>query len=164
VILGKPIGNGHPVAALVTTKEIAQSFVTGMEFFSTFGGNTVSCAIGLKVLEITLAENLQKNAQTVGTHLLARLRSLKKRFQIIGDVRGSGFFIGMELVRNHQTLEPADKEASFVVNRMRDKGILMGTDGPLHNVVKIRPPLVITKQNADTIADTMEAVFAEDFA
>ena len=164
VILGKPIGNGHPVAALVTTKEIAQSFVTGMEFFSTFGGNTVSCAIGLKVLEITLAENLQKNAQTVGTHLLARLRSLKKRFQIIGDVRGSGLFIGMELVRNHQTLEPADKEASFVVNRMRDKGILMGTDGPLHNVVKIRPPLVITKQNADTIADTMEAVFAEDFA
>ncbi len=164
VILGKPIGNGHPIGALVTTKEIAQSFVTGMEFFSTFGGNTVSCAIGLKVLEITLADNLQENAQKVGTHLLERLRSLKKRYKIIGDVRGSGLFIGMELVRDHKTLEPADQEASFVVNRMRDKGILMGTDGPLHNVVKIRPPLVITKQDADTIADTMEEIFAEDFA
>jgi 4-aminobutyrate aminotransferase-like enzyme/Ser/Thr protein kinase RdoA (MazF antagonist) len=164
VILGKPIGNGHPVAALVTTKEIAQSFVTGMEFFSTFGGNTVSCATGLKVLEITLAENLQENARKVGIHLLARLRSLKKRYKIIGDVRGSGLFIGMELVRNHKTLEPADQEASFVVNRMRDKGILMGTDGPLHNVVKIRPPLVITKQDTDTIADTMEEILAEDFA
>ncbi len=164
VILGKPIGNGHPIGALITTKEIAQSFVTGMEFFSTFGGNTVSCATGLKVLEITLAENLQENAQKVGTHLLARLRSLKKRYQIIGDVRGSGLFIGMELVRDHKTLEPADQEASFVVNRMRDKGILMGTDGPLHNVLKIRPPLVITKQDADTIADTMDEIFAEDFA
>ncbi|MFO7912497.1 MAG: aminotransferase class III-fold pyridoxal phosphate-dependent enzyme, partial [Desulfotignum sp.] len=149
---------------LVTTKEIAQSFVTGMEFFSTFGGNTVSCAIGLKVLEITLAENLQKNAQEVGSHLLERLGSLKDKYRIIGDVRGSGLFIGMELVRNHQTLEPADTEASFVVNRMRDKGILMGTDGPLHNVVKIRPPLVITKQDADTIADTMDEIFAQDFA
>ena len=164
VILGKPIGNGHPIAALVTTKEIAQSFVTGMEFFSTFGGNTVSCAIGLKVLEITLAENLQENAQRVGGHLLERLRSLKKRYRIIGDVRGSGLFIGMELVRDRKTLEPADQEASFVVNRMRDKGVLMGTDGPLHNVVKIRPPLVITTQDADTIADTLEYIFLEDFA
>ena len=164
VILGKPIGNGHPIAALVTTKEIAQSFVTGMEFFSTFGGNTVSCAIGQKVLEITLAQNLQENAQKVGTHLLERLHSLKKRYQVIGDVRGSGLFIGMELVRDHNTLEPADQEAAFVVNRMRDKGILMGTDGPLHNVVKIRPPLVITKQDADFIADTMEEIFAQDFA
>ena len=141
VILGKPIGNGHPLAALVTTREIADRFNTGMEFFSTFGGNNVSCAVGLAVLETVKREGLQEHAFEVGKVLLAGMRELKNRYELIGDVRGSGLFLGMELVRDSQTLEPADSEASMISNRMRDRGILLGTDGPLHNVIKIRPPM-----------------------
>lgn len=163
VVLGKPIGNGHPIAAVVTTKEIAAAFDNGMEFFSTFGGNTVSAVVGKTVLEVTLEENLQANALRVGSHLLGRLAELKSRYPIIGDVRGLGLFMGIELVRDHETLKPAAEEASFIVDRMRDYGILMGTDGPLHNVVKIRPSMVLTKANADQIVDTLGRILEEDF-
>ena len=111
VVLGKPIGNGHPIGAVITTPEIAASFDNGMEFFSTFGGNTVSCAIGLEVLNVVLEERLQEHALRVGDHLLAGLRRLMDRYEIIGDVRGSGLFLGVELVRNRETLEPATEEA-----------------------------------------------------
>ena len=163
VVLGKPIGNGHPIAAVVTTPDIATAFDNGMEFFSTFGGNTVSAVVGKTVLEVTLEENLQENALQVGTHLLERLAEFKGRYPIIGDVRGQGLFLGIELVRDHETLEPAAEEASFIVDRMRDYGILMGTDGPLHNVVKIRPSMVLTKEDADQIVDTMGRILDEDF-
>ena len=163
VVLGKPIGNGHPIAAVVTTPEIAAAFDNGMEFFSTFGGNTVSAMVGKTVLEVTIEENLQGNALQVGTHLLERLAEFKGRYPIIGDVRGQGLFIGIELVRNHETLEPAAEEASFIVDRMRDYGILMGTDGPLHNVVKIRPSMVLTKKDADQIVYTIGRILDEDF-
>ena len=163
VVLGKPIGNGHPIAAVVTTPEIAAAFDNGMEFFSTFGGNTVSAVVGKTVLEVTLQENLQNNALQVGTHLLERLAEFKGRYPIIGDVRGQGLFLGIELVRDHETLDPAAEEASFIVDRMRDCGILMGTDGPLHNVVKIRPSMVLTKEDADQIVDTLGRILDEDF-
>lgn len=163
VVLGKPIGNGHPVSAVVTSTEIAAAFDNGMEFFSTFGGNTVSAVIGKKVLEVTLDENLQDNALQVGTYLLNRLAEFKDRYPIIGDVRGQGLFLGIELVRDHETLEPAAEEASFIVDRMRDLGVLMGTDGPLHNVVKIRPSMVITKKDADRIVQIMGRILEEDF-
>jgi len=158
VALGKPIGNGHPIGAVVTTPEIAASFDNGMEFFSTFGGNTVSCAIGLAVLDVVEDERLQAHAERVGAHLLAQLRHLADRSPLVGDVRGSGLFIGVELVRNRDTLEPATTEASDVVNRLRDQGILIGTDGPHHNVLKIRPPMPFNVEDADVLASTLASL------
>jgi len=157
VVLGKPIGNGYPLGAVVTTPEIAASFDNGMEFFSTFGGSTVSCAVGLAVLDVVRDERLQAHARAVGDHLLGRLRSLPERSALVGDVRGSGLFIGVELVRDRGTLEPAGTEASDVVNRLREEGILIGTDGPHHNVLKIRPPMPFTTDDADVLASALEA-------
>jgi 4-aminobutyrate aminotransferase-like enzyme/Ser/Thr protein kinase RdoA (MazF antagonist) len=161
VVLGKPIGNGHPVAALVTTREIADSFANGMEFFSTFGGNTVSAVVGKTVLDIVHEESLAAHAETVGEFLLSSLRELKSRHSIIGDVRGSGLFLGVELVRDHETLEPADHETSYVANRMRERGVLIGTDGPLHNVLKIRPPMPFNSQDAEILIEQLDETLAE---
>ena len=161
VVLGKPIGNGHPIAAIVTRPEIAAAFDNGMEFFSTFGGNTVSCAFGSKVLEIVQRDQLQQNAGKVGDRLLAGLRRLQRDVPLIGDVRGSGFFLGVELVRNRETFEPADWEAESICNRMSEKGILIGTDGPSHNVLKIRPPMAFTNTNAGELIETLGDCFAE---
>jgi 4-aminobutyrate aminotransferase-like enzyme len=149
VVLGKPIGNGFPLAAVITTEEIAASFDNGMEFFSTFGGNPVACAAGLAVLGVLEEEGLQENARIVGDHLLSGLRGIGH--ELIGDVRGAGLFLGVELVRDRGTLEPAAREASRVVNRMRERGILAGTDGPHHNVIKLRPPLCFTKEDAERV-------------
>jgi 4-aminobutyrate aminotransferase-like enzyme len=132
-----------------------------MEFFSTFGGNTVSCAVGLAVLETVQNEGLQEHAQRVGQRMLDGMRSFVERFPLVGDVRGSGLFLGVELVRDRQTLEPAGEEASYVANRMRDHGILLGTDGPFHNVVKIRPPMPFDEENADLLVATLASVLEE---
>lgn len=163
VVLGKPIGNGHPIGAVVTTAEIADAFDNGMEFFSTFGGNTVSCAVGLAVLDVLEAEDLQAQAQRVGQRILDGLTRLMDRFDIVGDVRGSGLFLGVELVRDRKTLEPAAAEASFVSNQLREHHILVGTDGPLHNVVKIRPPMPFDEGNADLLVETFENILKADF-
>lgn len=163
VILGKPIGNGHPIGAVVTTAEIADAFNNGMEFFSTFGGNTVSCAVGLAVLDVLEQENLMAQAHQVGQQMLNGLQKFKERYEIVGDVRGSGLFLGIELVRNRQTLEPADAEASFIANQMRQQRILMGTDGPYHNVVKIRPPMPFNHHDADLLVATMNHILAANF-
>lgn len=160
VVLGKPIGNGHPIGAVVTSTEIAESFNNGMEFFSTFGGNTVSCAIGLAVLDEVLKKNLQKHALDVGDVLKARLIELMKRHDIIGDVRGSGLFLGVELVRDRVTREPATAEADLIVNAMRERQILFGTDGPFHNVLKIRPPMPFTAEDAYHLSDVLGEVFS----
>ncbi len=161
VILGKPIGNGHPIGAVITTPEIADAFDNGMEFFSTFGGNPVSCAVGLAVLDVLVAEDLQSHAQRVGNRMLAGLRPFTERFSLVGDVRGAGLFLGVELVRDRVTLEPAGAEASYVSNRMRDHGILLGTDGPFHNVVKIRPPMPFDEANADLLVQVLGDVLEE---
>jgi 4-aminobutyrate aminotransferase-like enzyme/Ser/Thr protein kinase RdoA (MazF antagonist) len=163
VVLGKPIGNGHPISAVVTTPEIANAFDNGMEFFSTFGGNTVSCAVGLTVLDVVQEENLQANALQCGRRMLDGIAPFVARYPIVGDVRGSGLFLGVELVRDRETLEPADVEASWVVNRMREHGILMGTDGPFHNVLKIRPPMPFNEDNADLLVATLDRILAEGF-
>jgi 4-aminobutyrate aminotransferase-like enzyme/Ser/Thr protein kinase RdoA (MazF antagonist) len=164
VVLGKPIGNGHPIGAVITTPEIAASFDNGMEFFSTFGGNTVSCAIGLAVLDVVIEEDLQSHALQVGNRMLEGLRQLMDRYSIIGDLRGSGLFLGVELVRNRDTLEPATEEASSIANRMRELGILLGTDGPFHSVIKIRPPMPFSLNDADLLLATMQRILGEDFA
>jgi hypothetical protein len=160
VVLGKPIGNGHPIGAVVTTPEIAASFDNGMEFFSTFGGNTVSCAIGLAVLDIVADEGLQSHAATVGKYLLRRLEELQARHALIGDVRGAGLFLGVELVSDRQSLRPATREAALVVNHMREQGVLLGTDGPYHNVLKIRPPMPFTVEDAQVLIDVLDAALA----
>ncbi|MBZ5588955.1 MAG: aminotransferase class III-fold pyridoxal phosphate-dependent enzyme [Acidobacteriia bacterium] len=162
VVLGKPIGNGFPLAAVVTTPEIAASFDNGMEFFSTFGGNPVACAAGLAVLDVLEDERLQERALRVGRHLVAGLQGLKERYALIGDVRGSGLFLGVELVRDRGTLEPAVEEATYVVNRLRECGILTGADGPHHTVLKLRPPLVFSESDADLFLESLDAVLQED--
>jgi len=151
VSMGKPIGNGHPMGAVVTTPEIAASFANGMEYFNTFGGNPVSCAVGLAVLDVIRNEGLQENARVTGDYLMAGLRDLAHRDPLIGDVRGQGLFIGVELVRNRETREPAAAEATELVNRMKDRGILLSTDGPCHNVIKVKPPLVFSREDADLL-------------
>ena len=164
VVLGKPIGNAFPLAAVVTTPEIADSFNNGMEFFSTFGGNPVACAAGLAVLDVLEEENLQQHALHVGEHLIEGLKSLQTRHALIGDVRGSGLFLGIDFVLDRETREPAPLQASYVVNRLRDCGILAGTDGPHHNVIKLRPPLVFSEVDADLFLRTLDAVLQEDAA
>ena len=152
VVLGKPIGNGHPIGAVVTTRAIADSFDNGMEFFSTFGGNNVSCAIGVAVLEVVQEENLQQHALSVGERLLKGLRALQQQHSLINDVRGSGLFLGVELMRDRT---PATEEATRIVNRLRDHGILIGTDGPHHNVLKIRPPMPFSLPDAEHLLTTL---------
>ena len=162
VVFGKPIGNAFPLAAVVTTAPIAAAFDNGMEFFSTFGGNPVACAAGLAVLDVLEEERLPENARRVGDYLLDRLNGLKTAHQLVGDVRGMGLFLGVELVKDRNTLEPAAAEASYAVNRLRDHGILTGVDGPYHNVIKIRPPLCFSERDADLFVDTLAGILAED--
>ena len=146
VVLGKPMGNGFPLAGVVTTPEIAEAFDNGMEFFSTFGGNPVACAAGLAVLDVLEDERLAENAACVGRYLMDRLRSMD-----FVDVRGRGLFIGVELA--------SGEEASRVVNGLREHGVLAGTDGPLHNVIKIRPPLIFSAGDADLFVEILTAVY-----
>ncbi len=164
VTLGKPIGNGHPLAAVVTTKEIADSFNNGMEFFNTFGGNPVSCAIGMAVLDVIESEELQANALEVGRYLINGLEKLKSRFDIIGDVRGSGLFIGIELVKSQVTLEPATEEAALIIEKMKTRGILISTDGPFNNVLKLKPPIIFTKENAERVIWNLDNVLKDNFS
>jgi len=140
----------------------AEAFNNGMEFFSTFGGNPVSCAIGLEVLDVVRDEGLQEHALKVGSRMMEGLLPFVGKYPLVGDVRGTGLFLGVELVRNRETLEPAADEASFVVNRLRDHGILLGTDGPYHNVVKIRPPMPFDESNADFLVGIFENILKED--
>jgi 4-aminobutyrate aminotransferase-like enzyme/Ser/Thr protein kinase RdoA (MazF antagonist) len=162
VTLGKPIGNGHPMGAVITTPEIAASFANGMEYFNTFGGNPVSCAIGLAVLDVIRDEGLQENARDTGAYLLQGLRELAGRHAIIGDVRGQGLFLGIEFVRDRETKEPAAREAAEIVEAMKDRGILLSTDGPMHNVIKIKPPMVFGRADADRVVREIEAVLRID--
>ncbi len=156
VTMGKPIGNGHPMAAVVTRRDIAAAFANGMEFFSTFGGNPVSCAIGMAVLDVIQEEKLQENALQLGERLQSGFRALMEAYPLIGDVRGAGLFIGVELVQDRRTLEPAAEKADRLINRMKDRGILLSTDGPFHNVIKIKPPLVLTADDVDMVLRVFE--------
>lgn len=161
VTMGKPIGNGHPLAAVVTTRTIADAFNNGMEYFNTFGGNPVSCAIGLEVLKVIEENNLQQNALEVGNYWMSRFTELQTQYPIIGHVRGSGLFLGVELIRNTETLEPADNEASYIVERMKQKGVLLSTEGYLHNVLKVKPPIIFTKAHVDLFMTAFEDILQD---
>jgi 4-aminobutyrate aminotransferase-like enzyme len=163
-VFGKPIGNAFPLAAVVTTQEIAASFANGMEFFSTFGGNPVACAAGLAVLDVVRDEGLQDRALRVGKYWMTELKKLQECHRLIGDVRGSGFFLGIDLVRDRESREPATEQADYVVNRLRECGILAGTDGPHHNVIKLRPPLIFAEADVDLFVTRLESILQEDGA
>ncbi|HYW42986.1 MAG TPA: aminotransferase class III-fold pyridoxal phosphate-dependent enzyme [Bryobacteraceae bacterium] len=156
VTLGKPIGNGHPLGAVVTTPEIAASFANGMEYFNTFGGNPVSCAVGLAVLDVIRDEGLQENARVAGGYLLRGLADLAQRHPLIADVRGLGLFLGFEMRR--ETGEPAAEEASDLVNCMKERGVLLSTDGPFHNVIKVKPPLIFSRADCDFLLGRLDRV------
>jgi 4-aminobutyrate aminotransferase-like enzyme/Ser/Thr protein kinase RdoA (MazF antagonist) len=164
VAMGKPIGNGHPLGAVVTTAEIAASFANGMEFFATFGGNPVSCAVGMAVLETIEHEGLQAHAAALGDDWMDGLRSLQSKHPVIGDVRGLGLFNGIELVLDPDTREPAPAQAAYVVDRLRDYGILTGTDGPHHNVIKLRGPMVLNRADVDDFLEVLDRILCEDAA
>ena len=157
VVMGKPMGNGHPMAAVFTTPEIATSFEQ-MEWFSTFGGNPVSCAIGMAVMDCIEQDGLMARAEQLGGRFMQGLVELQDRHPIIGDVRGSGLFLGFELVSDLSTLEPATEEASQLVNKMRRRGALLSTDGPHHNVIKIKPPMVLNEEDIDTTLEHLNEV------
>ncbi|WP_051897641.1 aminotransferase class III-fold pyridoxal phosphate-dependent enzyme [Sciscionella sediminilitoris] len=156
VTLGKPIGNGHPIGAVVTTPEVARRFRTGMEYFNTYGGNPVSCAAGQAVLEVLAEERLMANAQVVGGHLVQRLSALAEHDGGIGQVRGRGLFLGMELVEDTASKRPDKERANRVVEAAKADGVLLSTDGPHDNVLKIKPPLVLSLAQAHHAADVLE--------
>jgi len=162
VTLGKPIGNGHPLAAVVTTPEIAASFDSGMEYFNTFGGNPVSCAIGLAVLDVIEEEGLRENALEMGGRLKDGLRELAGRHELIGDVRGVGLFLGVELVLDRDRRNPATRETEEIIEKMKDRGFLLSTDGPDHNVIKIKPPMVLNAADVDATLQALDDVLSSD--
>ncbi|QRE28994.1 aminotransferase class III-fold pyridoxal phosphate-dependent enzyme [Flavobacterium psychrophilum] len=161
VVLGKPIGNGHPLAAVIVTNEIADAFNNGLEYFNTFGGNPVSMAAGLAVLNVIQEEEMQAHAKEVGNYLIDGLNTLMQKHTIISDVRGHGLFIGAEMVKDRTTMEPAITEIDIVVEKMKEKGYLLSTDGPLHNVLKIKPPMPFSKQNATEMVQLLDVILSE---
>jgi 4-aminobutyrate aminotransferase-like enzyme len=158
VTMGKPIGDGHPLAAVVTTPAIAEVFSRKFHYFNTFGGNPVSTAVGLAVLDVIERENILQNVHAVGAYLAKGLRALAAQWPLVGDVRGKGLFYGLELVRDGKSLEPASMEAGHIIDQLRSLGVLAGVSGPLHNVIKIRPPLVFKQEHADLLLSSLDTV------
>ncbi|KAM6116450.1 LOW QUALITY PROTEIN: 5-phosphohydroxy-L-lysine phospho-lyase [Pterocles gutturalis] len=157
VTMGKPIGNGHPIACVATTKEIAEAFAaTGVEYFNTFGGNPVSCATGLAVLDVIEKEHLQAHATEVGNFLMKLLQEQKIKHPIIGDVRGSGLFIGVDLIKDQAERTPATAEAEYLITRLKEEYILLSTDGPGRNVLKFKPPMCFNMDDAKFVVDTID--------
>jgi 4-aminobutyrate aminotransferase-like enzyme/Ser/Thr protein kinase RdoA (MazF antagonist) len=161
VTMGKPLGNGHPIAAVVTTREIADAFDDGVKYFNTFGGNPVSCAIGTTVLDIVQGDGLQDRAAEVGGYFLRSLEELRSRQELIGDVRGKGLYLGIELVRDRETKEPAVAEALAVSERMKDAGVVVYPTGAHDNVLKIKPPMIFGHQHVDLFVRTLDQVLTK---
>jgi 4-aminobutyrate aminotransferase-like enzyme len=158
--MGKPLGNGHPLGAVVTTPQVAASFLTGMEYFNTFGGNPVSAAVGQAVLDVLTDEKLLDNAKNVGDYVVAGLERLQKKHALIGDVRGRGLFFAVELVTDPKTRNPAPQQTKQIINRMRDRGVLISRIGPHDNILKIRPPMPFSKEHADLLLTTLDDVLS----
>jgi 4-aminobutyrate aminotransferase-like enzyme len=162
VTMGKPMGNGHPLAGVVTTADLMDRFTSENMYFNTFGGNEVSSAVGLAVLDVLKDERLLENAQRVGSHVLAGMRALQKKHPIIGDVRGNGMFFAVEMVTDRQTREPAGARTKAVVNAMRERGVLISRIGLGDNILKIRPPMVFSIENADLLLTTLDSVLSSE--
>ncbi|XP_034627904.1 ethanolamine-phosphate phospho-lyase [Trachemys scripta elegans] len=157
VTMGKPIGNGHPMSCVVTTREIAEAFgASGLEYFNTFGGNPVSCAIGLAVLDVIEKEDLQENAIRVGNYLTELLNKQKEKHPLIGDVRGIGLFVGVDLVKDQQKRTPATAEAQHIIYKLKEQRILLSADGPHRNILKFKPPMCFTMEDAKLVVDQID--------
>lgn len=161
VTMGKPMGNGHPIAAMVSRPDILARFGEATRYFNTFGGNPVSCAVGQAVLEVIEGEGLVENARTTGAFLAAGLRKLAERHALIGDVRGAGLFVGVELVTDRATKAPATAETARLVNGLRERRVLISAAGPHANILKIRPPLVFRQEHAEHFLGAVDAVLGE---
>jgi len=160
MVLGKPMGNGHPIAGLVTSAEVLGTFRKGYRYFNTFGGNPVSCAAAMAVLEEIEEKNLVENARVVGLHARKRLEALQAKYDIIGDVRGSGLVFGAEMVLDRETKDPASDFTDRVINAMRHRGVIHSKLGRHKNTLKIRPPLPFSIENADLLFDTLDDVLS----
>lgn len=162
VTMGKPMGNGHPIAAVITTAKIAGSFASsGVEYFNTYGGNPVSCAIALAVLDVIEDESLMEKAANVGTYFLNSLKKLAEKHTIIGDVRGIGLFVGVDLVKDRVTRDPATAQAQHIISRLKEERILVSADGPHRNVLKFKPPMVFSVENVDQVVAALDQVLDE---
>ena len=161
VVLGKPIGNGHPLGVVITRPEVARAFAEGPEFFATFGGSTLSCVVGRTVLDIVEKEGLAGNAAAMGAHLLDGLRDLQARHEIIGDLRGMGLFLGIDLVTDRESRSPATAQAAYVMNRLAERRVLIGREGPADNILKVRPPLTIDADGVAQFLEALDAVLSE---
>jgi 4-aminobutyrate aminotransferase-like enzyme len=160
VVLGKPMGNGHPIGGVVANRDVLKAFRDGYRYFNTFGGNPVSCAAAMAVLEEIDAQNLQENARVVGEYALGRLRALHHKHEVIGDVRGSGLIFGAELVTDRKSKAPASEFTDRVINAMRHRGIIHSKLGRHKNTLKIRPPMPFSIENADLLFDTLDDILA----
>jgi 4-aminobutyrate aminotransferase-like enzyme len=161
VVLGKPMGNGMPIAGVIAGPEILEEFAARARYFNTFGGNPVSCAAALAVLDVIADERLMANAFCVGEYIQAGLRSLALREERIGEIRGAGLFIGVDLVKDRATREPDPETSLALVNRLRDKHVLISACGRRGHVLKIRPPLPFSREDADELLTKLDAALAE---
>ena len=155
------MGNGYPIGAVITSRRIADALSAQGQFFSSAGGSTLSCAVGLAVLDAMVDEDLQRNALEVGGHLAEQLRALAQRHPLIGPIHGAGLYLGVELVRDHETMEPADAEAAAICERMRELGVIVLTTSERSNVLKVKPPLCLTTQSADQVVAMLDRVLSE---
>ena len=160
VTLGKPVANGYPMGVIVTRSKILDAFVEETGLFSTFGGNPVACAAGMAVLDVIEDEGLLSNAYQTGGYLRGGIRELMPRHTWIGDVRGRGLLVGVELVRDRATQQPANMETKLVLDLMRQNGVLIGSEGVYGNVLKIRPPLVFRYEHADILIEALDRSLA----
>lgn len=158
VTMGKPMGNGHPLAGVAARADLVEQFTSENMYFNTFGGNPVSAAVGLAVLTVLEEEKLLENARRVGDYVIAGLKKLQNRHMLIGDVRGRGLFFAVEMVRDRVTREPAGAETKRIVNAMRERGVLISRIGPHDNILKIRPPMPFSTEHADLLLGTLDAV------
>ena len=159
VTMGKPVGNGYPLGVIVTSPDNLNAFVKETDLFSTFGGNPVACAAGMAVLDVIENEALMANARTTGEYLRQGIRSLMTKYDIIGDVRGKGMLAGIELIRDHKTLEPADTETERMLDLLRDNNVFVGSEGPFYNILKIRPPMIFKPEHADVLIQALDRSF-----
>lgn len=163
--MGKPMGNGFPVSAVACRRELAETFEHGMEYFNTFGGNPVSCAAALAVMDVMEKEKLQENAREVGQYMLARLKELRKKYpKLVGDVRGIGLFAGIDLVTDTEKRTPATEMAKRILMSMRRKRVCLSTEGPYNNIIKIKPPICFSKADVDEMVEKLDETIREEIS
>ena len=158
ITIAKPMGNGYPIGGVITSKKIADALSSEGNFFSSAGGSPVSCAVGLAVLDTMRDEGLQENARVVGEHLKTRLEALAQKHALVGPIHGHGLYLGVELVRDRETLEPAAEEANAISERLRELGVIVLTTSERKNVLKMKPPLCLTRESADFVVDALDEV------